>query len=49
MTSKNPTISSRGLPGGSCNASFSDVGCNVLFHRNLDKIGEENVAVPLSW
>jgi len=21
----------------------------VLFHRNLDKIGEENVAVPLSW
>jgi len=28
------------------------LGCvyeNVLFHRNLDKIGEENVAVPLSW
>jgi len=24
-------------------------GDNVLFHRNLDKIGEENVAVPLSW
>jgi len=22
---------------------------DVLFHRNLDKIGEENVAVPLSW
>jgi len=25
------------------------VSCVVLFHRNLDKIGEENVAVPLSW
>jgi len=25
------------------------VWMTVLFHRNLDKTGEENVAVPLSW
>jgi len=31
------------------NQLYCGVAKSVLFHRNLDKIGEENVAVPLSW